>query len=255
MQKDPIKIIHKFKNNNRRIQYRVYIYIGSHIPENIMNILEAIKDKDLYTSLNTISKDNYSLLENYYGKFWYYKIFLSYHIESQINIIHNNSVKHKTLESKYGKEWYKLHIVDNGDQSKLKKVAYSFSAEYYNYLLLNNKIKSHTKKMEMDFRTYGDIEKISFVSLSLTEKDEPLLGGSNLIKYGGKIEQSDNESEEKTDDEQNDSDDDDAVQEISEEDFEEQIEEDFDLDEITNLDPLRVIERLTNLHTLSITLK
>ena len=66
----------------------------------------------------------------------YYKIFLSYHIESQINIIHNNSVKHKTLESKYGKEWYKLHIVDNGDQSKLKKVAYSFSAEYYNYLLL-----------------------------------------------------------------------------------------------------------------------
>ena len=35
----PIKIIHKIKNNNRRIQYLQYIFIGSNVDESIMNIL------------------------------------------------------------------------------------------------------------------------------------------------------------------------------------------------------------------------
>jgi hypothetical protein len=249
MQKDPIKIIHKFKNNNRRIQYRVYIYIGSHIPENIINVLEAIKDKDLYTSLNTISKDNYSLLENYYGKFWYYKIFLSYHIESQINIIHNNSVKHKTLESKYGKEWYKLHIVDNGDQSKLKKVAYSFSAEYYNYLLLNNKIKSHTKKMEMDFRTYN--QKIITNENNNQEQvyvgggGKSEIGGGNSEIGGGKSEIGGGNSEIDSDEEvvdpntetdkDNNDDSSDIDEIITETQLEEEVEEEINLDDLTKL--------------------
>ena len=36
---NPIKIIHKIKNNNRRIQYLQYIFIGSNVNEDIMNIL------------------------------------------------------------------------------------------------------------------------------------------------------------------------------------------------------------------------
>ena len=54
--KDPIKIIHKFKNNNRRIQYKVYIFIGSIVPKEILKILESIVDKDLYTTLNRITR-------------------------------------------------------------------------------------------------------------------------------------------------------------------------------------------------------
>ena len=45
---NPIKIIHKFKNNNRRNQYIVYIFIGSLIDDNIDNILDSIKKKNLY---------------------------------------------------------------------------------------------------------------------------------------------------------------------------------------------------------------
>ena len=49
--KDPIKIIHKFKNNNRRIQYKVYIYVGYLVPKEIMTILNSIIDKDFYLTL------------------------------------------------------------------------------------------------------------------------------------------------------------------------------------------------------------
>ncbi len=231
--KDPIKIIHKYKNNNRRIQYKVYIFVGSLVPTDIMKILDSIVDTDLFSTLNSLIKTDYEKLEQFYGKFWYEKFFISYHINSQRSNIINNATKKKSLESKYGKEWYNEHI----DNPPLKKISYSFSAIYYNYLLMRNKIKTQTRKVEMDFRTYGDIEKISSSKLALSEKNDPMLGGFDLIKYGGKIEQSDNESEEKTDDEKtdNEDDDDEVVQEISEEDFEEQIEEDFNLDEITKL--------------------
>ena len=231
--KDPIKIIHKFKNNNRRIQYKVYVFVGSLVPKDIMKILDSIIDKDLYITLNTLSKTDYEQLEQFYGEYWYEKFFISHHIKFQINMINSSPSKKKSLEVKLGKEWCSKHI----DNRSIKKVSYSFSAAYYNYLLMRNKIKTQTRKVDMDFRTYGDIDKITSSSLALIEKDEPLLGGYNLIKYGGKIEESDNESADKTDDDNDDddNDDDNAVKEISEEDFEEQIEEDFDLDEITKL--------------------
>jgi hypothetical protein len=67
--KDPIKIIHKFKNNNRRIQYKVYIYVGYLVPKEIMTILNSFIDKDFYLTLNTLSKKQYTELEKMYGEF------------------------------------------------------------------------------------------------------------------------------------------------------------------------------------------
>ena len=104
--KDPIKIIHKFKNNNRRIQYQVYIFIGSLVSKEIMKILESISDKDFYTMLNTITKKDYDALVNEYGEYWYNKFFLSYHIKSQIKLINTTLNKKKSIETKFGKEWY-----------------------------------------------------------------------------------------------------------------------------------------------------
>ena len=37
---DPIKIIFKYKNNNRRTQYHTYIFIGDQ-PKNITDILNV----------------------------------------------------------------------------------------------------------------------------------------------------------------------------------------------------------------------
>jgi len=234
--KDPIKIIHKFKNNNRRIQYKVYIYIGSLVPKDILKILESMTEKDLYTTLNTLSKNEYSELEKLYGEYWYEKFFISYHINSQRNIINSTSAKKKSIESKYGKEWYNKHI----SEPPVKKVSYSFSASYYNYLLMRNKIKTQTRKVEMDFRTYGDIDKPTSSSLLLRENEEPDIKESENTdneQTGGK-EDSDVDTDEQSTNENNETkedDDEDETQVISEEDFEEQVEEDFDLDEITKL--------------------
>ena len=239
--KDPIKIIHKFKNNNKMIQYKVYIFIGSLVPKTVIEVLDFIIDKDFYTTLNTLSKAQYGILENLYGEFWYDFFFISYHVKNQRNLIDNTAAKKKLIETKYGKNWYKKHI----NEPPVKKTSYSFAASYYNYMLLRNKIKTQTRKVEMDFRTYGDIDKTN----KLNNKGK---GESSLVLEGGKIESEssntitggmfddtddtdDTEDISTVDPDEKDEDADDEPELISEEEFEEQVEEDFNLDEITKL--------------------
>ena len=64
---DPIKIIHKFKNNNRRIQYKVYIFIGSFVPKEIYTILDLIMNKEFYITLTMHNTQQYNSLVKYYG--------------------------------------------------------------------------------------------------------------------------------------------------------------------------------------------
>jgi len=102
--KDPIKIIHKFKNNNKKIQYKVYIFVNNIIPEEIVNCIELIKNKDFYDSLILLSNKQYNLLKEYYDEKWYEKFFISYHIRSQKKIIENTPLKKNKLKKKYVKE-------------------------------------------------------------------------------------------------------------------------------------------------------
>ena len=217
--KDPIKIIHKFKNNNKRIQYKVYIYVGYLISKEIISVLNFILDKDLFITLNTLSNKQYQLLEKNYGEYWYQYFFISYHINSQRQIINNSQSKKKNIQDKYGKEWYNKHMID----PPIKKISYSFSSAYYNNLLSRNKIKTITQKMEMDFRTYGDLK-----------KETIKLNNDNQILFGGDDESDENND---TEDEADDVSSDDNVidEEITEEQLEEDVEEDIDLDEITKL--------------------
>ena len=60
---NPIKIIHKFKNNNRRIQYIQYIFIGSLVDDKVYNILKTIKNKNLYDTLDFLNKNKLKILE------------------------------------------------------------------------------------------------------------------------------------------------------------------------------------------------
>jgi hypothetical protein len=229
--KDPIKIIHKFKNNNKRIQYKNYIYIGPLVPNNIMKILESIKEKDFYTTLNTISQNDYNQLEKYYGEFWYEKFFISYHIYSQRDTISNTNTKKRALETKYGKEWVSTHIME----PPVKKVSYSFASSYYNYLLMRNKIKTQTRKVEMDFRTYGDIDKTVSQKLLIqetineSEDENEQVGGDEESKdeiVGTDIADTVNVDTDKEEEE---------VKVMSEEDFQDHVEDNFDLEDLSKL--------------------
>lgn len=148
--KNPIKIIHLYKNSNRRVQYLVYIFIGSLVPKAVLKVLNFIKEKDLFRTLNTITKSDYKTIEDYYGTYWYNFFFITPHIQAQRELIINNVSKRKSIESKFGKEWYNTHI----QEPPIKKVTYSFATSYYNYLLMRNKIKSRAKKQLIDYRTY-----------------------------------------------------------------------------------------------------
>ena len=212
--KDPIKIIHKMKNNNRRVQYKVYVYIGPLVPNKIMKILESISEKDLYVTFNTLSKDEYAQLETMYGEFWYEKFFISHHIYKQRSDINNTVMKKKNLMTKFGKEWYGKHITE----APLKKLSYSFASNYYNMLLFRNKIKTQTRKVEIDFRT--NIE-TNIINPVLEEQE------------GGDDTNEDTDADEDEDD--NDEGGEEEVKLVNEEDYQEQIEEDFNLDEITKL--------------------
>ena len=81
--KEPIKIIWKYKNENRRIQYNMYIFIGN-VSNDIKKILESITELTLYETFIKIDKVNYVKLEKFYGEKWYLHFFNTYHINSII---------------------------------------------------------------------------------------------------------------------------------------------------------------------------
>ena len=59
--KNPYKIIHKFKNNNGRTQYFVYIFVGPLVDDDIMKILKSIKTK-IFIIHNNNFKNNFKVL-------------------------------------------------------------------------------------------------------------------------------------------------------------------------------------------------
>jgi hypothetical protein len=206
--KHPIKIIHKYKNNNRRVQYNVYIYIGKIVPSSVMNVLEYIANKDFYTVMANIKKSDYNELEEYYGKYWYHYFFTSYHINAQKKNIINTKSKMNLLIDKYKKDWYNNHI----EIEYIKNSPYSFAGEYYDYLLTRNKIKNVNRKSEIDYRTYNI----------------PQEGGTDDSDYEEvDIDLGESDNDEDTDQEQ-------AV-ETTNEDIEEEIENELNLEDIEKL--------------------
>lgn len=213
---NPIKIIHKFKNNNRRNQYLTYIFVGSFVEEEIENIFDNIKNKDFYDTLNNLSKNKIDLLNNKYGEYWYKYFFNKYHIKKQINDILKNSNKRKILTSKFGKQWFDLHL----NTFSIKKTEYSFASNYYDYLVARNKIKTKVKKEDMDFTTYsknrqfgGNPESAEYV-----EEEMEYVTNENIDE---RIEMATNEKNE--------------LMIKTQEDLDDEVIDNFDLDELTKL--------------------
>lgn len=206
--KNPYKIIHKFKNNNNSTQYKVFIFIGPLVEDDVLKALETFKSKDFYTTITTISKVNLKLLESYYGIKWYNNFFTIQHIISSIKNILSTPSKKKIVVSKLGKEWFDIHIDVKIKELSEKKIPFSFSANYQNYLISRNKIKSLTIKKEMNFQTYKE-------ELDIDDQE------SYSEQIGGEEEDIDLEEEEE------------VIETI--EDLDDEVVEDFNLDELMKL--------------------
>jgi hypothetical protein len=186
---DPIKIVWKYKNNNRRVQYASYIFIGDKVPKDIIKILENIKELTFYDTLVRLTKTDYKKLESFYGEKWYEKFFNIYHIDSSIDIIKDSSIQKREIEDKYGSDWYQKNI----NQRKIvkKDIIYSYEAQV-KYENEHKHIKERgfsftDDEVDIDYKTIKDrvvinseTSTISMSSLSddfNEEQDEQQEGG------------------------------------------------------------------------------
>src|SRR2546421_369025 len=123
---DPIKIIHKYKNNSGRIQYHIHIFIGDIVDDTCMKVLKEIKDLDLYSSWTSLGDRDRTMLEKNYNEFWYEKFFNSYHINSTKKNVIENSVKLKELKSIYGDKWVTDHIINYKKRLQITTFSYEY---------------------------------------------------------------------------------------------------------------------------------
>jgi len=131
---DPVKIIWKYKNDYKKIQHHVYIFVGN-VPENIDNILEKIRLLDFFESMKILSLEEYAIMENKYGYKWYNKFFNYHHIKRQLKRIKKNDDMKNELINKYTKEWYDNHI-------NIEKVAENSKYNYDVYMKMEKNPKT-----------------------------------------------------------------------------------------------------------------
>ena len=139
--KDPIKLIYKYKNINRRIQYQLFIFIGFNVSEDIKKILIKIKDLNFYDTLLKLETKEINILLNYYGNDWYKKLFINEHLNQTINIIEKSEKSKNDLIKKMGKSW-----LDNFLKKEITKDKIMYNYEY----LYKKEIIGKNKKLNQN---------------------------------------------------------------------------------------------------------
>merc|ERR1711998_67371 len=107
---NPIKLIYKYKNLNKRIQYQLFIFVGFLINEDVKKTLLKIERLNFFDTLMKISKNELKLLEETYGDNWFLKIFITENVKQSINLIDKSPQKKKEIINKFGKEWFEKNI-------------------------------------------------------------------------------------------------------------------------------------------------
>jgi hypothetical protein len=152
---DPIKIIHKYKNNNEKIQYHVYVFVGNLVSKNVLKILDKIAPMDLYDALVSLEASEYDLLIRDYGEYWYEKFYINYHIDFIMQNTLTNTSRMKELRNTWGAEWITTHI----DQYKSR-----FRSINYNYetMIHNERERRLTRKVSQ--MNIGEEENMDFTT-------------------------------------------------------------------------------------------
>jgi hypothetical protein len=200
---DPIKIIWKYKNNNNRIQYNTYIFVGKLVPEKIKTILEKIKNYNFYdTLINLANGNDYKELTTFYGEKWYTYFFNVYHINSTIFLIKDTTSQKDEIIDLYGESWYDQHI--NIKEILSKKIIYSYESIIKSELEKNNFKKGRNVAIgEIDDDIdYTLTKKIDYKKLFTVKNDEY----NKVYNYSKKNKDDDKTDDDKTDDDETDDD-------------------------------------------------
>jgi hypothetical protein len=123
---EPKKVIFKYKNEKRKIQNLIYIYVGN-IGLNYKNIFDKIKNYDLHTTLLKLTQKEIKELTNAYGNLWITYFFNIYHISKFINSVKSDKKIKKELLEKYDELWLNNFIDKFNNDIIFKKIKYSYS--------------------------------------------------------------------------------------------------------------------------------
>ena len=99
-----IKLIYKYKNNNRKDIFLTYIYVGSS-GKNCEKILKKIENLDLFNTIMTLSPDEEIKIKKLLGNEWISKLFNRHHISSFIKKINLSKDLSNKIKIKYGPTW------------------------------------------------------------------------------------------------------------------------------------------------------
>ncbi len=181
---DPIKLIYKYKNTNRKNQYLTYIYVGE-LGKKYESILKKIEDLNLFDTLVALTRDEENKLIEGFGDLWMTKFFNIYHISAFVNKLETKSDMKKELLKRYDQNWITKFIEKFKNDVVFKKINYSYS----DLIKFQYKIKMG-KKLEKVILEKEDIEDISFVTEEkISNKKNLLYGIKDIIKGGGFEEQ------------------------------------------------------------------
>ncbi len=195
---EPIKLIYKYKNNNKKSQYLTYIFLGE-IGKKYENILKKIEKLNIYDTLNLLTREEEQKLISGFGDLWMTKFFNIYHIISFVNKLEKKPEMKRELSKKYDSEWIQKFIEKFKSEVVFKKINYSYS----DLIKFQYKVKMG-KKLEKVVLEKEDIEDISFTTVEKTSKGSNILyeikeimqqGGKELIQEGGQFEDSDFEND------------------------------------------------------------
>jgi len=146
---DPIKIIYKVKNNNRKNQYHIYIFLGNLVDITIQKIIKKFKDLNLFDTLTNLNEKEIKELEIRYGTRWYSFFFIHHHIDFTIDTIRKSKQKAEEIIDKLGNDWFNIHIKDY-------KISGKTSFNYASIVRrdrMNKFVKTVKEDDKLDYRT------------------------------------------------------------------------------------------------------
>jgi len=203
---DPIKIIFKYKNNNRRTHYNIYIFVGE-VPKKVNKILLEIQKLNLYECFSQLTNENMDILSDFYGEFWYKKFFNTYHINNIIDQILKNTTQQNELTKIRGKKWYDAHI--NSYSLVERRILYNYETVIKDDLLRKEHKKHRLSLMKEDpdalnfveeRKTKGEeLSRIPKIKQNQTQSSDEILSETSMssqlsdpFKILGKYKQNEN---------------------------------------------------------------
>ena len=245
----PIKIIYKYKNDNRKIQYQYYIFVGSLLQPNLLKVLKKIQDSNFFDSLLNLSDREVELLVNFYGEYWYKYFFITEHLIFSINNISKSSQRRNDLIQKFSKEWYDKHI---NNMKYITRSQYNFQTIFKR----DNNIKQ--KKLDLDdddneennYTTSNSmLINSNFINKISRTTNDDLQGGSRSNYFQARISKNDKTN---SDDDDDDDEEDDIIIDDNDDDelkidFDKPVDENYEGEEI-EVDEVYDIEELDNMY-------